>query len=400
MERLEHWAARFAIRDQMIFLNHAGVAPLAPPAAEALTRYTQEASQFSYTRSDWYQQASNAKAALARLIGAAGPHEIAFIPNTSAGLNLVARGLTWRPGDEVVSTAVEFPANRYVWQDLNRLGVTVRLAPQQPDGRIDVDDVLDLITDRTRVVALSHVQYGNGFRCDLARISRELTPLRQRGRGFLCVDGIQAVGALPVDVQALGVDFLAADGHKWLLASEGAGLFYCRAELAQMLHPNVVGWLNMTNPLQFDDYRFEFADDARRFEPGTYNIPGILALGASAEMFLDLGMATVWQRLEQLTERLGQQLTTHGWRVCSPRQPHERSGIISFLPPPPEVSHDSRQAPGAPPAVLNRYVSGLRQREIHLVARAGRLRASPHFYNRLEDMDQLVAALEALRRAG
>ncbi|NJL31446.1 MAG: aminotransferase class V-fold PLP-dependent enzyme [Phycisphaerales bacterium] len=191
---------------------------------------------------------------------------------------------------------------------------------QQPDGRIDVDDVLDAITDRTRVVSLSHVQYASGYRIDLTPIAK----LVHQAGGYLCVDAIQSLGAMPVNVRELGIDFLSADGHKWLLSPEGAGLFYVREELIPLLHPNVIGWMNMKNASDYGNYQFEFQDDARRFEPGSYNIPGVLALGASLEMFLELGMDQVWSSIESLTRQLCMGLQQKVTR-CS----HPGSGKVS-----------------------------------------------------------------------
>lgn len=367
----------FPILKEMVFFNHAGVAPLSGPAARALREYTQQAQRAAYVGAGWYRRARQVKSVAARLIGAKGGHEIAFVPNTSTGLAIVAGGLSWREGDQVVTTDVEFPANRYPWEDLARHGVEVVYVRQRPDGRIDVGEVIEAITDRTRVVAISHVQYASGHRIDLRPISDAV----HRVGGYLCVDAIQSVGLLPVDVEAMGIDFLAADGHKWMLGPEGCGIFYSRAELIPLLHPPIVGWMGMVDAQDFDHYRFELLPDARRFEPGSYNIAGILALGASLAMLLEVGIDTVWSRVESLTDRLCQGLEVKGYRVFSPRRdPAERSGIVSFEPP------AGRPSP-------QQIATDLEQQKIILAVRSGRLRASPHFYNTPEQVDRLLAAL-------
>ena len=374
-------AARFPILEQLTFLDHAAVAPLSAPAADALRRYADQAESAAYCGAGWYARVEAVRRAAARLIGARGPHEIAFVPNTSAGLGLVARGVNWAPGDDVVITNVEYPANRYPWQDLRRQGVSVIEVPQLPDGRIDAEDVAEAITNRTRIVSISHVQYASGHRVDLPPISAMV----HHAGGYLCVDAIQSVGALPVDVQASGIDFLSADGHKWMLGPEGCGIFYCHEELIEMLHPAVVGWMNMVDATDFGNYRFKLRDDARRFEPGSHNVPGILALGASIDLLLETGVDTIWSRIEALTARFCEGLRTKGYRLFSPRDSAaERSGIVVFEPPLPSL----RTTP--PPEQIQ---SALQQRGIVVAIRGGRLRASPHFYNTADQIDALVDAL-------
>ncbi len=375
-----HTGDSFPIVSQMDFFNHAGVAPICPAAAAAIGVYAQQAASQSYVGSGWYRRATQVKAAAARLIGAAGHHEIAFIPNTTTGLAQVANGLPLLAGDRVVITDVEYPANRYPWEHLARTrGVELVEVRQGADGRIDPDDVIDAINDRTRVVAISHVQYATGFRIDLRPIS---DVCRAVPAGcYLCVDAIQSVGVLPVDVVALGIDFLAADGHKWMLGPEGCGIFYCRADLAELLTPNVVGWMCMEDATNYGSYRYALLPDARRFEPGSWNVPGILALGASLDMLLAIGIDTVWEKVQALTDRLCEGLPRKGYRVFSPRRDRaERSGIVAFTP-----------DEGKPPAAA--IVESLERRNIYIVTREGRLRVSPHFYNTPEQIDRLLAAL-------
>ena len=369
-------AAHFPILRRLAFFNHAGVAPISGPAAAALRNYAEQAEQQAYFRSGWYAHVEKAKQLAARLINAAGPHEIAIVPNTSTGLNMVAGGMNWVAGDSAVITNVEYPANRYPWENLKRRGVELIEVRQDPDGRIDGDDVADAVTNSTRVVSVSHVQYASGYRMDV----RPISEMVHKAHGYLCVDAIQSVGAMPVDVQALGIDFLAADGHKWMLGPEGCGIFYCREDLIELLHPPVVGWMNMVDPVNYGDYRFELQKDARRFEPGTYNIAGIAAMAASLELLVETGMAEVWSRIEALTARLCDGLKAKGYQIFSPRGEDERSGIITFKPP-----------AGAPP--LQKIVADLEALNIVIVMREGRLRASPHFYNTEAQIDALVDSL-------
>jgi selenocysteine lyase/cysteine desulfurase len=370
----------FPILREWVFFNHAGVAPLSGPAAAAMREFVEQSQRSVYVGSNWYRRAREVKANIARLINAQGPQEIAYMPNTSSGLATVARGFEWHDNTAVVTTEVEYPANRFCWQDLKRFGTHVIEVPQQPDGRIDVEDVIESITNDTRIVAISHVQFGSGYRIDL----RPIADTVHLAGGFLCVDGIQSVGAMPVDVEAMGIDFLALDGHKWLLGPEGAGFLYIREDLIPMLHPPVVGWMNMVNSDDYNNSRFQLHEDSRRFEPGSYNIAGVLALGASVQMMLDLGMQQVWDRIDALTSRLCAGVESRGYRVFSPRQPGERSGIVSFHP----ANPDKRGK-----ADLLKIVSDLEAKKIVIAMRDGRLRASPHFYNTDEQVDRLVAEL-------
>jgi selenocysteine lyase/cysteine desulfurase len=182
----------------------------------------------------------------------------------------------------------------------------------------------------------------------------------------------------------MGVDFLAADGHKWMLAPEGCGIFYCRHDLVETLHPAVIGWMNMVDAANYGDYRFEFERDARRFEPGSYNIPGILALGAGIELLLEVGMDHVWSRIDTLTTRLCEGLAAKRYRVFSPRGDGQRSGIVSFDPPGRDPSNS---------ASAKQIVADLQKLGIIIVMREGRLRASPHFYNTEAQIDRLIDAL-------
>ena len=371
------FSQKMPILGELTFLNHAGVAPISGPAVEALHRYADQASRYGNFQAPWYKRLKAIKRSAAELIHARGAHEIAFIPNTSTGLALVAEGLGLKPGDNVIITDVEYPANRYPWENLKARGIDVIEVPQRDDNRIYAEDVCNAITDRTKVVSLSHVQYASGFRID----PRPIADMVHHAGGYLCLDAIQSVGLLPVDVQSLGADFLVADGHKWMLGPEGAGFMYCHEDVIEKMHPAVVGWMNMVEAHDFGNYRFEFQRDARRFEPGSYNVPGLLAMGASIDMLLEVGIETVWSRVEALTARLCEGLERKGYRLYSPRASEaERSAIVIFEPP--EGGEDAT-------TIVNR----LAEQQIVIVTRNGRLRASPHFYNTIEQMDALIEAL-------
>ncbi len=370
----------FPILQEMVFLNHAGVAPISGPAADALRTFAGQAESIAYVDAGWYKRANEVKRAAAKLINADSHREIAFIPNTSSGLSLVANGLDFEPGDNVVITNVEYPANRYPWENLKRLGVELIEVKQGADGRINIQDVCDAITNHTRVVSISHVQFASGHRIDLKPISKMV----HMAGGHLCVDAIQSVGVLPVDVLGMGIDFLSADGHKWMLGPEGAGIFYCREELCRLLRPSVVGWMNMVDADNYGDYRFEFQPDARRFEPGSWNLPGIHSLGASIDLLLEIGIENVWKRVDTLTTHFCEGVAQKGYEVFTPRtDPDERSGIVIFNAPEHVGGVESHR----------KIVHELEQKKIIIALREGKLRVSPHFYNTVEQMDRVIDAL-------
>jgi len=369
-------AAEFPVLGEVNYLNHAGVAPLPACSVEVMAQCARTAAIGRLATRDWYMDVVAVKKQCAGLVNARGSHEIAFIPNTTTGLAMLAGGLNWRHGDRVVISDVEYPANRYPWTDLRRRGVEIVEARQGPDLRIDVDTVTSLINDRTRVVALSHVQFGSGYRIDLKPIADEV----HAAGGLLCVDAIQSVGVMPVDVQAMGIDFLSADSHKWMLGPEGAGFLYCNEDLSPQVSPPIAGWMGRHNHLDYDHYDERYYPDARRFEPGTWNIIGIRGMGASLDLLLRVGLGTVWSRIDAMCQHLRGRLTEKRYRVVSPARPAERSGIVAFDAP--------KSAPGHA-AIIQQ----LAKKDIVIVERHGHLRASPHFYNTTQQMDALVEAL-------
>ncbi len=365
----------FPITRNFNFQNHAAVAPLSRRAAEAMRRYVAHCEQNSYLRGNFYKQADMVRQSCARLINAK-PDEVTFIKNTSEGLSMVANGLNWRNGDNVVSTSVEFPANVYPWQALAARGVELRTAAEE-QGRIPLENLIALIDNRTRVVTISSVQFASGFRTDLAALGDHC---KQKGV-FLCVDAIQSLGVLPLDVEAMHIDFLSADAHKWLCGPEGIGVFYVRKELQGFLRPTSIGWASMKNMLDFSRYQFEFHDDARRYDSGAYNLAGVFGLGAAVDLLLEIGLSNVEKRVLFLTDRLAAGLRDKGYRVVSSRERAEASAIVSFISP--VHNHDD----------IQRHLEG--EHRIVIATRAGRLRSSPHFYNTPKEIDQLIDVLPA-----
>ena len=363
----------FPITRNYNFQNHAGVSPICRRAADAVREYLRLCQESSHVGTGFYQHAERVRRLAAELIGAKAD-EVTFIKNTSEGINFVANGLTWKSGDNVVTTNVEFPSNMFAWRNLESRGVKVRMAMDE-GGRIPLDRIVEAIDSRTRVVAISSVQWASGFRTDLATLGE---CCRQKGV-FLCVDAIQSLGAMPIDVKGMHIDFLAADAHKWLCGPEGIGIFYVSKEIQGYLRPSCVGWMSVKEPWDFDRGVFELADSIHRYDSGSYNIAGIYALGGALEMLLEIGIDNICQRVLFLTDRLAEGVRDKGYRVVSSRNRTDASGILAFR----SDVHDHRQ--------IQKHLQA--EHRLVIAVRKGRLRASPHFYNTEKEIDQLIETL-------
>ncbi|MFL6193809.1 MAG: aminotransferase class V-fold PLP-dependent enzyme [Thermoanaerobaculia bacterium] len=367
----------FPAARECAYLNHAGTGPLPRRAAEAMARLAETVSRTGDRLwADRMQEVERVRGLAARLLGARAAAEVAFVENTSTALSLVSEGFDWRPGDNVVGAALEFPSNVYPWLNLARFGVEYRQAAER-EGRIDPDELLGLCDDRTRMLALSWVQYASGFRSDLGRLG---AACRERGILFV-VDVIQGLGVLPIDVERDGVDVAAASGHKWLLGPEGAGILYVSSRVVERLRPVRVGWRTPKDPFHWTDYDLTWNEGAKRFESGTLNVYGIVALGASLDLLLEAGIEAIEPRVLALADRAARGLADLGFTLVSSRRPGETSGIVT-------ATHPSREA-----GALVKHLAGL---DVVVAARAGRLRFSPHFYNTDEEIDRGLAGISAM----
>ena len=365
---------QFPITQRWAYFDHAAVAPLSLPAARAMTEWTTDKTENGEVNARrWDERVEEVRGLAGRLLGC-NPTDVAFIKNTSEGIGIVAEGIAWRPGDNVVTAAEEYPANIYPWMNLKDRGVDVRLVPSR-ERRIEIDDIRSAIDGRTRLVSLSMVEYASGFRNDLGTVG---SLCRERGVHFL-VDAIQGLGVLPLDVGQIPVDFLSADGHKWLLGPEGAGIFYVRPALVEQLHPVGIGWNSVIGSRNFAKLDFQLKPHAGRWESGALNVAGITALGASMQLLLEIGIDQVSSRIMDLTDHLCEQAAQAGIEIYSSRRPEDRSSIVSL------VSRD-----GDPRGQVRRC----RAAGVVINQRAGRLRISPHCYNTTAEVDRLLELLD------
>ncbi len=371
----EHFRSEFPVTEKYVYLDHAGVSPLSLRAKCAIEAFLSESAQggaFHYPK--WSQQIATIRRACSRLINAR-PEEIAFVKSTSHGLSLVAGGIDWKPGDRVLVYEKEFPSNLYPWLNLKRKGVDVAFIPFH-DGRILVDDVARRMDSRTRLISISSVQFTNGFAPDLKALG-----LLCRARNILfCVDAIQSLGLLPMDVQEFNIDFLAADAHKWLIGPEGIGIFYCRKEHAVRMQPPLVGWKSVQNEFAFEGPELQFKADALRFEEGSMNLMGIIGLGGALDLLFEAGIEKIADRVRELGDRIIKEAVSRGFSPLTPEERNSRGGIITF------------SGRFDPIGMRDR----LREKGIMVNVRAGGLRVSPHFYNSIEELGRFFTVLDEL----
>lgn len=314
---------------------------------------------------------ASAREAVGRLVGVRADR-VAFVQNTSHGLSLLANGQAWRSGDNVVVPSMEFPSNYLPWLRLERLGVEVRTV-DAPDGRVTASLLASVVDGKTRIVALSAVQYYNGYRVALPQIA-ELT--RKFG-AMLVVDGTQAVGAVEMDVSNCGIDALVVSAHKWMLGPLGIGFMALSDRMMERTEVTQLGWLSVNDPFSFRR-EIDLPDQAERFEPGTENAAGLFGLRARLAEIEDFGMKRIEARLLHLTAVLSESLEGIGFTIASPGASMERSSILTF-------HHHALSS--------TRVVEAMREEGTYLSARHGNVRASPHYYN---SEDEILAVIEQL----
>jgi cysteine desulfurase/selenocysteine lyase len=372
---LGEWLPEFPIREHALYLDHAAVCPLPRPVAEAMRRrITEQEETGQEQHKEWQNNHLSCRHFGSQLAGCT-PEDVSIVRCTSEGLSLVAEGLDWSKGDEVLVGNEEFAANVSPWLALERRGVKVVRFPQ-PDGRIDPKVVEENMGDRTRLLSVSWVAFHTGWIAPLAQLGRLC-----RDRGVRCiVDGIQGLGVLPMHLSALGVDAVVADGHKWLLGPEGVGLMATTAELRADLKPIVSGWQNVVlAPQDYFLQRLEHHEDGRKFEAGAANDIGVAGLAAALDVIATVGRENIQARIETLSRLLTRILLAHGWDVYSPGSGHPIAGIVAA------------RHPSVAPADVRRR---LLERRVVVSVRQGYVRFSPHFYTTRGELEALDRILE------
>lgn len=359
------------------YLNHAAVSPWPRRASDAVIKFAQQNITIgARDYPQWLAVETRLRSRLARLLNAPSPADIALVKNTSEALSFVAFGLDWKPGDRVVISDEEFPSNRVVWEALQPQGVEVIQVSLK--GKDPESDLLAACGPNVRLLAVSAVQYASGLRLDLPRLGEGC---EQRGV-LLCIDAIQQLGALPFDAQECRCAFAMADGHKWLLGPEGLGVFYCRSDLRSQLKLHEYGWHMLEHAGDYDRSDWQPASSAQRFECGSPNLLGAMALEASLSLLEEVGIVAVGQALAERIDHLQQELAAMpGVALLSPTAPARRAGILTF------------RIDGLDNPTLFQH---LKKEQIVCALRGGGIRLSPHFYTQAEVIEQSLAVVRRL----
>jgi len=365
----ERFAHYFPVRQNLVYLNHAAVAPLCKPAADAMKHLADDCLNFGSLHYDeWLAAYDGVRSAAARLVNAK-PSEIALVKNTSEGISTVAMGLDWRPGDRIVAFREEFPANFFPWKRLEEKGVAVTW--------LSVGDPLERIEEAVRgarLLSISFVQFLTGYRAPI----QEIGEICHRNHCIYFVDAIQGLGVFPLDVRKCHIDALAADGHKWLLGPEGCGLLYIGEALQDHVDPIEFGWTNVAGYNDYASRDMKLRDDAGRYECGTLNTIGCFGLRASLELLLEVGPGEMAPVVQNLGDRIAEGVQARGYELLGTRTAANGAGIVSFRKPRIEAIE---------------LVRKLRTAGIVVAPRAGWVRTSPHFYISPDDIDRFLDEL-------
>lgn len=371
----------FPMLDQWTYLNTASFGPLPRRGVEAaLGHFHDRDANACFDFLDWYDRLDRYREAAAQLLSARAA-DIVFIPNTGAALSWLLHGIDWKPGDHILTLAGEFPNNLYFAAALEKRGVGFTAFPAR-DGLFSVDDFLACVTEKTRLVVMSTVNYSTGLRPPLETIGQAL-----RARGVLFyVDGTQSVGALEINAEAAGIGIMAVHAYKWLCSPTGSGFAYVSPRVREWLEPSLYSWRSHRDWRQVDQLHHgapELPAEAMKYEGGMQNFAGLRALGSILEWWLQLGPGAVESRVLDITRQTRDVLRSRGAELLSDRHPFYDSPIIAAR----FRNHDA-----------SALAAELHKRRVCVAARKGHLRISPHFFNNEEDLSQLDQALREVLR--
>ncbi len=352
-----------------IYFNHAAVSPIPKISVETLKEYFIVRSEGEIENYFSFQKTLvETKELIGKLLNAQ-KERIAFVDNTSNGLNILAQGLDWKNGDRILLYNNEFPSNVYPFMNLVKRGVELDfLLPN--NGRVELEDIERSIKPTTRLLTLSHVQFLTGFRANMKDIGQLC---RSKGIAF-CVDAIQSAGAFPIDVEEMKIDFLSCGVYKWLMSVEGTAFIFLTEELQDRIDQKYVGWTSVQNAWDILHYELILNETARRFENGALNFPGIASLNSALKFFNSIGLENITNKIIVNSKYLINELNKLGLEPAyKAKSDEEISGIVSC-----KIENAEE---------VNRK---LIENDIHCAVREGMLRISPHFYNTEEEFDKML----------
>jgi len=364
----------FPVTKHTIYVNHAAVSPYSEWVKKEMENYiSQRGDDRVEDFISWVEKRDQVRRKIAQLIRAETDN-IAFVKNTSEGLSILASGLEWKPGDHIILMDNEFPANIYPFLNLRKFGVEIDFVKNQK-GFIKIEDIKKAINKKTRLLSISFVGFLNGFKHDLVSIGE----ICKKNQIIFCVDGIQGIGALGIDVGRCQIDFLANGAHKWLMSPQGAGFIYLNENLLKRINLSHVGWLSVKDSWNFFDYDLNLIDNAQRFEIATENWLGIYGMNGALDLFSKIGFKRIEGKVLAVTDRLIEHLQQLDVKIFSSLEKQHRSGIVSFMLKEREKTKNLFQT--------------LMNEKIWCSLREGLIRISPHIYNNAEEMDRIAEVI-------
>ena len=356
-----------------IFLNHAATTPIAKSSIERIQQVAAEMRRpLSEHFYHWLNVLEDTRRRLAEFIHV-HPTEIAFCQNTSTGLSLIANAIPFKPGDHILVPRNEFPSNIYVWQNLQKKGIIFNFFDIEAGVPV-VETLQKLDLNHVRLISISAVSYLTGRQYDL----KAIVDFCHEHQILICYDAIQALGAIPFDVQVIQPDFIASGAQKWLLGSVGVGFIYAQKAWLEKLTVPLVGWTSVKYPEDFSLKAVDFSTDMTRFEPGLPDILPIVALNQTLRDLTAIGWDTIYARVKANTGYLTEALQEHGIETLAKND--HTAGIVAFSIP----DHFDAET----------IQSKIKQHNIHITQRDNYIRVSPHFYNTQEEMDVFLSTLK------
>ncbi len=370
--KIEDFRLEFPVTEEYIYLDNAAVGPIPKRVLDAVFETCAEKCYGELHWQDWEALVEDVRKMIASLINGYA-EEIALTPNTSEGISIVANGIEWKKGENIVTTDMEFPSNLIPWQvQAKKYNIQLRIVPSK-NGRLHMEDFEKLIDEKTRIVAVSHIQFSNGLKMNL----KELSKLAHEKGAYLVTDAVQSIGQMHVDVKELDVDFLASSGYKWLLSPLATGFLYLRRELIEQIGLSILGYRSAEDMKNFAFREFKPADTARRFEHGQLNFPGFAGMREAIRMLKEVGIYRIEKRIKSLTSQIVENIREKkNLEIVSPLEPEYRSGILNI----------KCQNPDKTQAKMHK-------KRVILSVRQGGLRISPHFYNTPEEIQKFLIIL-------